>query len=114
VKRDPRDYVEHVQESMAHIARWVAEGRDVFMTDVRTQAATMRKLHELSESLKRLHAVVGERYPELPWRAVIAFRDVIVHDYLGLNLDRIWEIATVQVPALSPHVERIAADLAEV
>jgi uncharacterized protein with HEPN domain len=61
-----------------------------------------------------LHAVVGERYPELPWRAVIAFRDVIVHDYLGLNLDRIWGIATVQVPALSPHVERIAADLAEV
>lgn len=45
---------------------------------------------------------------------MIAFRDVIVHDYLGLNLDRIWEIATVQVPALSLHVERIAADLAEI
>jgi len=112
VKRDPRDYVDHVQESMAHIERWVAEGRAVFMTDVRTQAATIRKLHELSESLKRLHSVVGDRYPELPWRAVIAFRDVIVHDYLGLNLDRIWDIATVEVPALKPQVDRIAADLA--
>lgn len=96
---------------MAYIGQWIAEGHDVFMTDVRTQAATIRKLHELSESLKRLHAVIGERYPELPWRAVIAFRDVIVHDYLGLNLERIWDIATVQVPALKPHVDRIAADL---
>jgi uncharacterized protein with HEPN domain len=111
VKRDPRDYVDHVQESMTYIARWVADGRDVFMTDVRTQAATIRKLHELSESLKRLYAVIGERYPQVPWREVIAFRDVIVHDYLGLNLDRIWDIATVQVPALKPHIERMAADL---
>ena len=111
MKRDPRDYVDHVQESMAHIARWVGEGHDVFMTDVRTQAATIRKLHELSESVKRLYAVVGNRYPELPWRSVIAFRDVIVHDYLGLNLDRIWDIATVQVPELGPHISRIAADL---
>ena len=41
---------------------------------------------------------------------MIAFRDVIVHDYLGLNLDRIWDIATIHVPALKVHVARIATD----
>jgi uncharacterized protein with HEPN domain len=58
-----------------------------------------------------LHEVVGDRYADVPWREVIAFRNVIVHDYLGLNLDRIWQIATENVPALRPHIDRIAADL---
>ena len=111
--RDPREYVDHIRQSMQYIGEWAGDGRDAFFHDVRTQAAIIRKLHELSESIKRLHAVVGDQYPELPWRAVIAFRDVIVHDYLGLNLERIWDIATVQVPELEPHLTRIAADLAE-
>ena len=72
---------------------------------------SFEKLHELSESIKRLRAIVGDRYPEVPWREVIAFRDVIVHDYLGLNLDRIWDIATIHVPALKPHIARMATDL---
>jgi uncharacterized protein with HEPN domain len=112
LKRDPRAYVDHVRESMAYIEAWVEEGRDQFLRDMRTQAAIIRKLHELSESIKRLHAVIGERYPEVPWREVIAFRDVIVHDYLGLNLERVWDIATIHLPALKPHIARIATDLA--
>lgn len=95
---------------MKYIETWTAEGREQFFGDVRTQAV-IRKLHELSESIKRLRAIVGDRYPEVPWREVIAFRDVIVHDYLGLNLDRIWDIATIHVPALQQHIARIATDL---
>lgn len=96
---------------MKYIETWIAEGRERFFDDMRTQAAVIRKLHELSESIKRLHAVLGAQYPEVPWRDVIAFRDVIVHDYLGLNLDRIWDIATIHVPALRPHIAHIAKDL---
>ena len=112
MSRDAGEYVDHIRESMNYIESWLAEGREQFLDDMRTQAAVIRKLQELSESVKRLHAAVGERYPEMPWRQVIAFRDVIVHDYLGLNLDRVWDIATIHVPALKPHIERIAADLA--
>jgi uncharacterized protein with HEPN domain len=112
LSRDPAEYVDHIRESMSYIESWVAEGRDRFLEDMRTQAATIRKLHELSESVKRLHSVVGESYPDVPWRQVIAFRDVVVHDYLGLNLDRVWDIASIHVPALKPHIVGIATDLA--
>jgi uncharacterized protein with HEPN domain len=111
LSRDPADYIDHIRESMRYIETWIAEGREQFFGDMRTQAAVIRKLHELSESIKHLRVVVGDRYPEVPWREVIAFRDVIVHDYLGLNLARIWDIATIHVPALKPHIARIATDL---
>jgi uncharacterized protein with HEPN domain len=112
LNRDPGEYVDHIQQSLAYIEAWAAEGREKFLSDIRTQAAMIHKLQELSESVKRLHGVIGDRYPELPWREVIAFRNVIVHDYLGLNLERIWDIATINAPALKPHIAQIAADLA--
>lgn len=112
MSRDPAEYVHHIRDSMAYIESWAAEGSERFFGDMRTQAAVIRKLQELSESIKRLHGMVGDHYPDVPWREVIAFRDVIVHDYLGLNLDRIWDIATIHVPALKPHIARIATDLA--
>ncbi len=66
---------------------------------------------ELSESVRRLQPLFHERYPEFPWRDVIGFRNVLVHDYLGLNLDRIWEIVTESLPKLKPSVDRMLADL---
>jgi uncharacterized protein with HEPN domain len=111
VKRDPREYVDHIRASMGHIDKWVADGRDAFFHDVRTQAAILRKLHELTESVKRLHPLVGEQHPDIPWRDVIGFREVVVHDYLGLNLERVWDIVTEHLPALKPHIDRIAAEL---
>lgn len=80
------------------------------MTDVRTHSAVIRKLQELSESVRRLYPLLHERYPEFPWREVIGFRNVLVHDYLGLNLDRIWEIATEHLPSLQNPVARMIED----
>ena len=57
--RDLLEYVEHVRQSISYIEEWSAEGREVFDNDMRTQAAMIRKLHELSESIKRLHKAVG-------------------------------------------------------
>jgi hypothetical protein len=62
LSRDPGDYIDHIRESTTYIETWVAEGRERFFGDVRTQAAVIRKLHELSESIKRLRAIVGDRY----------------------------------------------------
>jgi uncharacterized protein with HEPN domain len=110
-ERDPREYLDHIVKAISHIAAWVAEGPDQFENDYRTRQALIRTLQELAESVKRLEPLVGKRYPEVPWREVGAFRNVIVHDYLGLKLSRIWEIASVRVPELKPYIERMLADL---
>jgi uncharacterized protein with HEPN domain len=111
VTRDPRQYLDHIDASIRYIGVWAADGRDVFMEDMRTRAAVIRMLQELSESVRRLDPLLHAQYPDFPWHDVIGFRNVLVHDYLGLNLDRIWEIVTRDVPLLRPHVSRMLADL---
>lgn len=109
--RDPRAYVHNIVRSIELITQWIAVGRDEFMRNEQVQAAVLRKLHELSESVQRLHPLCGDRYAGFPWSEVIGFRQVVVHNYLGLNLERIWVIVTEHVPALKPHVDAMARDL---
>lgn len=111
MNHDPLAYVHHILESMSHVESWVAEGREQFDRDIRTRQAVVRTLHEITESVNRLEPLLGERYPEVPWREVRGFRNVVVHDYLGLKLARVWEIATLYLPVLRPHIERMLAEL---
>lgn len=52
-----------------------------------------------------------ERYPEIPWPAITGFRNVLVHDYLGLSLNRIWEIIERDLPNLRSAVAAMLNEL---
>lgn len=54
----------------------------------------------MAESTQRLSDSIKERYPQMEWRHIAAFRNVLVHDYLGIDLERVWEITQRDVPEL--------------
>jgi uncharacterized protein with HEPN domain len=60
----------------------------------------IRNLQTMSESTQRLSDDLKEAHPEIDWYRIAAFRNVLVHDYLGIDLDRIWEITQRDVPEL--------------
>lgn len=109
--RDPRAYLHNIVRAIDLIGEWTVTGREEFLRDEKQQAAVLRKLHELTESVQRLFPLIGDRYPDFPWTEVISFRNVVVHDYLGLNLERVWTIANEHVPRLKGSVDQMAHDL---
>ncbi len=52
----------------------------------------LRELQTLAESTERLSEEFKSRHPQIPWRNIAGFRNILVHDYLGIKLDRVWEI----------------------
>ncbi|MFN0105429.1 MAG: DUF86 domain-containing protein [Bryobacteraceae bacterium] len=76
------------------------------------QDAVLRNLQILAESTQRISDQMKALHPEVDWRAIAGFRNVLVHDYLGINFVRIWEIVSVHLPALGSQMEamRRAAD----
>ncbi|HTC20774.1 MAG TPA: HepT-like ribonuclease domain-containing protein [bacterium] len=102
--KDDSAYLRHIFECAAAIQGYVVEGRAAFDQDRRTQKAILRELQELSESLQHISQETKVKHPEIPWRDIAAFRNVLVHDYLGINLDRIWETIHEDLPSL---VEKI-------
>lgn len=105
--KDDRVYLRHILECLDAIQEYTKEGQGVFLTDRKTQKATLRELQELAESTQRLSPDLKERYPEVPWRDIGGFRNVVVHDYLGLNLFRIWSIIERDLPPLRTVIQSI-------
>lgn len=109
--KDDRLYVIHVLECIERIERYTVEGNEAFSDDTKTQDAVMRNLQVLAESVQRLSDSLRQRYPDVEWRNIAAFRNVAVHDYLGLDLKQIWNIVEDDLPVLKRQIEAIARDL---
>jgi len=109
--KDDRLYLVHVLECINRIERYTAEGKEAFMADERTQDAVLRNLQVLSESTQRLSPDLKAAHPEVDWRGISGFRNVLVHDYLGINLIRVWEIVEGDLSDLKERINNIFVDL---
>jgi len=98
--KDDRLYLIHITECIERIERYTARGHDAFLSDTMIQDAVLRNLHTLSESTQRLSNVLKSQHSEVDWASIAAFRNVIVHGYLGIDLSRIWDVLERDLPAL--------------
>ena len=73
----------------------------------------LREPQILAESSTRLSAAIKATQPSVPWDYIAAFRNVVVHDYLGLDLSRIWHVVEQDVPALRSAVSQMRAALSD-
>jgi uncharacterized protein with HEPN domain len=108
--KDDRLYLVHILDCIDHILQFTSDGKNSFLADRKTQDAVLRNLHTLSESIQRISADTKLKYPEVPWREISAFRNVVVHDYLGIELERIWDIIERDLPPLKMHIKSIIGE----
>jgi uncharacterized protein with HEPN domain len=98
--KDDRVYLLHIPECIRRIEEDTADGQDAFLSSHTLQDAVLRNLQTMAESTERLSDSMKRRYPQIEWRRIVAFRNVLVHDYLGIDVERIWEITQRDVPQL--------------
>lgn len=98
--KDDIAYVRHIRECIRRIEENVSEGRDRFIESHSLQDAVLRNLQTMSESTQHLSDALKAAHPEIEWARIAAFRNVLVHNYLGIDIDRVWEITQRDVPEL--------------
>ena len=105
-------YLRHILESIRRIEEDTCEGREKFHAVHTLQDAVLRNLQTLSESAKRISDPLKTSHPEIEWRRIAAFRNILFHDYLGIDLDQVWQIVQHDVPQLKRAVAALL-ELAE-
>ncbi|HEX2095373.1 MAG TPA: DUF86 domain-containing protein [Longimicrobiaceae bacterium] len=106
--KDDSQHLEHILECIRRIEINTAEGSDVFFGSHTLQDAVLRNLQTMAESTQRLSEEAKAKHPEVGWRQLAGFRNVLVHNYLGLNLKRVWEIIQVDLPRLKHAAETLS------
>lgn len=107
--KDDRLSLLHISECIARIEQYTADGKSAFFNDTKSQDAVLRNLQILAESSRRLSEALKKKHPEVDWRAIAGFRNVLVHDYLGINLARVWEIVVRDLPVLKSSIAAMLA-----
>ncbi len=88
--RDPRAYLEHIRESIERIKSYTRSGRADFHASIVTQDAVIRNLEIIGEATKNLSEEIRAREPAVPWKAIAGMRDVLIHQYFGVDLNTVW------------------------
>ena len=97
---------------MSKIQSYVANmDYGVFTKDSKTQDAVVRNLEIIGEAVKKLSFEIKEANPDVPWKIIAATRDRLIHEYFGINIDIIWEIATSDLTELRAKIDKIKSGL---
>ncbi len=117
--KDPRVYLAHIMECIQKIERFTADGKNRFLGDAMVQDAVLRNFEVIGEAAKRLDAAYRAAHPEIPWRALAGLRDVLIHQYEGVDLEKVWAIVEHELPglrraiaALLPPLDQLERELA--
>lgn len=99
-------YVEHMLDSILRIDEYI-ESKDLFYDSQLVQDAVVRNLQVLAESSQRLPDDIKKKYSDIPWDDLSGFRNILVHDYLGIDLDVIWSVVEQELPRLEKVLNKI-------
>jgi uncharacterized protein with HEPN domain len=110
VKGD-RLYLISILESAERITEYVKDGREAFLASSLIQDATIRNFETIGEAARQISVELRRAHPEVPWREVAGFRDVLIHDYLRVDVDEVWNIVESDLPELKQKLTAILSGL---
>ncbi len=103
--RDSRIYLEDILEAIRKIASYTAHlSKAAFLEDEKTLDAAVRNLEVIGEAVKKLPEDLRAQHPTLEWKKMAGLRDILIHEYFGLDAEIVWDIVTTKVPTLNQAV----------
>jgi len=110
MSRDYKVYLEDVLEAIRKIREFTAGlTLETFSQDAKTLDAVVRNLEIIGEAVKHLPDNVRARYPGLDWKKIAGLRDILIHEYFGVNVEVIWDVVQHKLPDLEKAVRALSA-----
>jgi uncharacterized protein with HEPN domain len=104
---DSLDRIHHIHEAISKIISYTKRGRRKFDREEQTQNSIIYYLQIVGEAASAIPQDFRDRHPEIPWRPMISMRNKLIHHYDGIDLDVVWETATVSITDLKPKIDAI-------
>ncbi len=97
-------YLHHILECIENIESYVPNGKSDFFSSKLIQDAVIRNLEIVGEATKRISQDLREQHPQLPWREMAGLRDVLIHNYFGVDNEIVWNVIEKEIPKLKEQI----------
>ena len=104
-------YLTHILECIDRIEHYTASGYEAFSSDTMVQDAVVRNLEIIGEATKQLSFDLRKQHPQIPWRRIAGMRDVLIHNYMGVDPEEVWNVVDNELEKLKEQVTAIRAAL---
>ena len=107
-QRTYKMFLDDIQTAMSRIAEYI-EGYDFdqFKKDYKTIDAVIRNFEIIGEASKKLDDKIKEKYPNIPWKEMYYLRNMISHEYFGVDYEILWDIAVNYLPENKIQIDQI-------
>ena len=112
MSQEARVYLQDILESIQKIQDYTSGINFVkFAKDAEMQDAVMRRLEIIGEAVKNISPELKNHYQDIPWKKIAGMRDVLIHEYAGVLLDRVWQAVERDLPDLKSKIETVSKEL---
>ncbi|MFC4766837.1 DUF86 domain-containing protein [Effusibacillus consociatus] len=105
--KDDRIYIAHILSSIQKIETYTSLDRDAFVKSELIQDAVIRNLEIIGEATSKISEAFRDNYPDIPWSQMKALRNVLIHNYMGVDLDIVWNVVFRELPDLKEKLKAL-------
>lgn len=112
MKKDVKIFLFDILDSIEKIEEYTKDfSEDKFFDDIQAQDAVVRRIGIIGEAVKNLPMSFRNKHLEIPWKKIAGTRDVIIHDYSGVDADLVWEIIENDISKLKKRIQKLLGEL---
>jgi len=109
--KDDTVFLHHILDAIANIESDTVEGKEVFFRNRTIRDAVIRNIEIMGEATKNLSARLRDQNPQIDWKGMAGMRDVLIHQYFGVNIRAVWDAVENDLPKLKPELTNLLAQL---